>query len=361
MLGALIASSRDEILRRTRAMAAARCPLPSHDDADGARGGGDVSPFLRQLLDRLDDASPSSGDLAASAASHGRDMLREGSTIAQVVQSYGDVCQVVTAIAIERNLDITTKDFKTLNRCLDTATAEAVSEYERQRDRTATEQGAERLGFLAHELRNKLNSAMLAFDALRNGSVGIGGSTGAVLGRSLNGIRYLVDRALMEVRLESGLIAKERMFLWSFAEEIEVTGAFEANQREVRLLVACPDRTVEIEVEHHIFSAAVGNLVQNACKFTPAGGRVTVRAHAEGDRVSIEVEDECGGLPPGAPESLFRPFEQRNRDRSGLGLGLAVSRLGVEANGGTIHARDLPGKGCVFTIVLPVASGGRRP
>jgi signal transduction histidine kinase len=67
----------------------------------------------------------------------------------------------------------------------------------------------------------------------------------------------------------------------------------------------------------------------------------------------IEVEDECGGLPPGDSEELFKVFEQRGGDRSGLGLGLAISRRGVEANGGKLYVRDLPGRGCVFTIDLP--------
>jgi signal transduction histidine kinase len=78
-----------------------------------------------------------------------------------------------------------------------------------------------------------------------------------------------------------------------------------------------------------------------------------LKAHAIADRVVIEIEDECGGLPPGKAEELFQPFMQRAADRSGLGLGLSISNRGVEANGGRLHVRDLPGKGCIFTIDLP--------
>jgi C4-dicarboxylate-specific signal transduction histidine kinase len=69
--------------------------------------------------------------------------------------------------------------------------------------------------------------------------------------------------------------------------------------------------------------------------------------------VSIEVEDECGGLPAGNSGDLFRPFEQRSTDRTGLGLGLAFSRWAAEANHGRISTRNLPDKGCVFAIDLP--------
>ena len=73
--------------------------------------------------------------------------------------------------------------------------------------------------------------------------------------------------------------------------------------------------------------------------------------------VQLEVEDECGGLPEGQAENLFRPFTQRSADRTGVGLGLAIARASVEANGGTIQARNLPGTGCVFTVELPVRRG----
>ena len=103
----------------------------------------------------------------------------------------------------------------------------------------------------------------------------------------------------------------------------------------------------------------VTNLLQNAFKFTRLGTRVTVRVGASEERVMIEVEDECGGLPGSNTDDLFRPFEQRGADRTGVGLGLAFCRWAVEANGGRIYARNLPDTGCVFTIDLPryIASG----
>lgn len=109
-----------------------------------------------------------------------------------------------------------------------------------------------------------------------------------------------------------------------------------------------------IEVDRQILALVVGNLLQNAFKFTPPRTNVTLRVGASTDRVLIEVLDECGGLH-GNVEDLFRPFEQRGADRTGLGLGLAFSRWGVEANNGRISARNLPEKGCAFTIDLPRA------
>jgi signal transduction histidine kinase len=110
---------------------------------------------------------------------------------------------------------------------------------------------------------------------------------------------------------------------------------------------------VTIEGDRQILAAAVANLLQNAFKFTPTYGKVVLTTSATADRVLFEVEDECGGLPPGKPEDLFRSFEQRSSDRTGLGLGLSICLKAAKANGGRITVRDVPGKGCVFTLDLP--------
>jgi hypothetical protein len=80
---------------------------------------------------------------------------------------------------------------------------------------------------------------------------------------------------------------------------------------------------------------------------------VQLRAEAVGRRVLIEVEDRCGGLRPGVVERMFKPFSQRADETTGLGLGLAIARQGVEADGGILGVRNLPGVGCVFTMDLP--------
>jgi signal transduction histidine kinase len=93
-------------------------------------------------------------------------------------------------------------------------------------------------------------------------------------------------------------------------------------------------------------------LVQNAFKYSHPHSRVSLRVWANAKHVQFEVEDQCGGLPPGKAATLFEPFEQRGANRSGLGLGLAICMRGAKAIGGTLTVRDVPHKGCVFTLVL---------
>jgi signal transduction histidine kinase len=109
-----------------------------------------------------------------------------------------------------------------------------------------------------------------------------------------------------------------------------------------------------VHADAQLLSSAVINLIQNAFKYSVAHGHVTVRTACTNAVVSIEVEDECGGLPEGNSDAFFTRFgARRGQDRTGLGLGLNVSRKAVKLFGGDITVRNLPGKGCVFTIELP--------
>jgi signal transduction histidine kinase len=302
-------------------------------------------------------------EMAQSAQRHGAELKHAGFTVGQVVHGYGDVCQAVTELAMELEIPISADEFKTLNRCLDEAIAQAVTEFARQRDLSESDRGTERLGFFAHELRNLLSNAMLAFEVLKSGTVAIGGSTGAVLGRNLVALRDLIDRSLAEVRLEAGLQRRERVPLTELMEEVALAAAIEAKARGFQLTVTPVKPGLAIDADRQLIAAALANLLQNAFKFSRAGGHVVLRTDtvtAVG-RVQIEVEDECGGLPPGEADDLFRPFEQRGKNRSGLGLGLAIARESVETNGGLIRARSLPGKGCVFTIDLPLLPAASSP
>jgi hypothetical protein len=136
-------------------------------------------------------------------------------------------------------------------------------------------------------------------------------------------------------------------------DEARTGGLLVAQSRGINLDVGPTAREIDVNVDPEILGGVLSNLLQNAFKFTPHGGKVLLRTSTLDDHVLIDVTDACGGLPPGKTEELFDAFEQRGSDRSGLGLGLFISRKGAEASGGSLHVRDLPGMGCVFTIDLP--------
>jgi signal transduction histidine kinase len=237
MLHEFIAINRDEIIERCRAKVATRSEPPA-TEVEINHG---VPLFLKQLVHVLQLAKrgESNPEIVRSAALHGHELLLQGFTVSQVVHDYGDVCQAITDLAVETSAPISADDFRTLNQCLDEAIAGAVTEYGRERNQFTlveeTARGTERLGFLAHELRNLLNTAIVAFEVLKTGNVGVAGSTGAVLHRSLMGLRGLVGRSLDEVRLTSGVQNREHISVCAFIEELVVGATLEATRQGLTL------------------------------------------------------------------------------------------------------------------------------
>jgi signal transduction histidine kinase len=357
MLRDFIAENRTEILARARLRVAGRDD-PSMSGAEVSHG---LPLFLDQLHKALHRASRREGsdhsDLKASAAVHGDHLFHQGLTVAQVVNGYGDLCQVITGLAMEGNATIGADEYQTLNLCLDDATAGAVTAFSKGRDSAVAAalhvEGNERIGFLAHEMRNLLSSAILSFGAIRKGMVSPGGSTGAVHARSLLLLNALIDRSLADVRLDSGVQNVQRVPVREVLEEVEISARMVADGRGLHLVVTPPDASIIVEADWQILAAAVANLVQNALKFTRPGSTVILRGSSTTSRVLIEVEDECGGLPSGKADDLLQPFIQRGTDRTGLGLGLSICLKAAKAMGGELLIRDLPGKGCIFALELP--------
>jgi hypothetical protein len=163
MLYEFIALHRDDIVTRTRDRVRGR-PRPSISSREIEHG---VPLFLTQLseiLRREATTTPVASDaIGSTAARHGAEVLAAGFNVSQVVHDYGDVCQAITEVAREQHAPITVGEFHTLNRCLDTAIAEAVTEHTRLIAQKRWNEGIERrLGRSAHELR-VLNGALPAF------------------------------------------------------------------------------------------------------------------------------------------------------------------------------------------------------
>jgi len=353
MLHEFIRSNRDVIMARVRMRVASRT-TPEPTKVELANG---IPVFLDQLGEALEMAKSSDvvdhEQIRQSAGRHGHDLLRLGLTIEQVVHDYGDVCQVITQLAIEKQQEVSSKNFSTLNLCLDDAIAGAVAEYAHQQEITLEARGTERLGVLAHEMRNLLGTAMISFELISKGVVAANGLTADMHRRSLLGLRELIARSLADVRLDAGIEHLEPILVAEFIDEIKRESLIQSAMQSLELTVTSVDRTVSIEGDRHILAGAISNLLQNAFKFTRAHTTVSLTVRTTADRVLFDVEDECGGLPPGKAEELFAPFSQRGADRSGMGLGLSICFRAAKVHHGELRVRDLPGKGCVFTLDLP--------
>jgi hypothetical protein len=188
-----IAAHREHIIARCREKATGRSTSPPVPEAI-EQG---VPVLLDQLVSVLRAGLEPGPEIAETALLHGRDLLRAGFSVGEVVHTYGDVCQSVTELAVELNATIRAEDFRLLNKCLDDAIASAVTEFGRKSGESSADGKAARESERL-DLRNLSIAALLAFEAIRSGQVGIAGSTGAVLYRNLIEIVALADRSLAE-------------------------------------------------------------------------------------------------------------------------------------------------------------------
>ena len=301
--------------------------------------------FLRQLIDRLRLATSDSDAIQQSASLHGGELLSLGFTVSQVVHSYGYIGHVVTQLANEAHAPITVEEFHLFNSCLDDAIAHSVAEYERRRDQTVACDGTQRLAVLAHALRNQLTPAMLAFSMLQDGTVPVGGSTGSIVGRTLRAMRDLINNSLVGARLDSWPGQSRRVSVSELIGAVGVAASFGAKAEGFDLAVSPVAEGIDVEVDDQILATAIGILLQNAFEFSCPQGHIAMRTTATVDRVMIEIEDECGGLPPGRAEDLSRPGARRSDQRRCLGLGLTMSRMGVEVMGGRSGCGICPARG----------------
>ena len=348
-----LTDNRDELIRRCKAKVSER-PRRAATELQLKNG---IPRFLEQLTltlkaeragnqdDSLRISGPRGSDLTVrseigvSATAHGKQLLMLGYTVDQVVHDYGDLYQAITDLAKARNAPFTMQEFKTLNRCVDTAIADAVTEFSDQRDaamaRQQTDAANERLGFLIHELRNSLHTATLAFVALETGNLPAAGPTGAVVRRSLASLASLVSRSLTEIRLAAEpLLGSEVVTLAAFIADAGNSALLEAKVKGCHLTVRNVDASLAIKVNRELLHGAVLNLLQNAFKFTRPGSDVFLHGYAGDDgAIYIEVEDHCGGLPPGTAEIMFMPFTRLGAEKSGLGLGHHFRSLANEIEG----------------------------
>ena len=217
MLHEFLTSHGDELIQRCRQRVAKRyAPAQTPEVVDHG-----VPLFLQQLIHTLEaeqlttaravsepGSSPVPTDIGRGATLHGAELLRLGFTVDQVVHHYGDVCQAITESAVRKGSPINTDEFRTLNRCLDEAIADAVTAYGDERENTILDQAADlhqRLGALADEQRRLVDVSLQTLAAIQTGQLAPAGATGTALVKTLKELRDLIDRTLPEIRLISGV------------------------------------------------------------------------------------------------------------------------------------------------------------
>jgi PAS domain S-box-containing protein len=234
---------------------------------------------------------------------------------------------------------------------------ERLQEADRRKD--------EFLGMLSHELRNPLapirNSLYILDRAEPTGQQAR--RAREVANRQLAHVTRLVDDLLDVTRIARGKIELRRAALDLAALARRTAEDYRAilQDRGLDLALELPDDPLLVEGDETRLAQVLGNLLSNAAKFTPSGGRVTLAVRADGERAAVHVRDTGPGIDPEVLPSIFEPFTQAQqtlaRSEGGLGLGLALVKGLVELHGGEVRVERGPGgRGSDFVVVLPRAA-----
>lgn len=217
---------------------------------------------------------------------------------------------------------------------------------------------------VSHELRGPLASILAVAEALRDGLIGPEQQPQYVdaIRAEVQRLRDLTDELLDLSKLEAGIARLERapFDLAALCSRLSALWGPRSAQSGLTLQVECPSIAV-VGDEDRVEQVLV-NLLENAVRFTPPGGRVRVMAQPEGDWVRITVADDGIGIPERDLPYIFERFYKVDRARtlkpgSGTGLGLSITRKLVEQMGGQIHVQSQLQRGTQFSLLLPLSHG----
>lgn len=345
-LAQLLRKRRNSLIERW--LGKVRATLPTEQKLDEQELLDSLHHFLDEVIGTLekgDGALPELGVSIAQAHGAQRQVLQR--EIAEVVREYGLFFESVIDECPE---PLPPQEYARLVTALNHGAAEAVREFSALRSLDLRRQAWEHFAFLAHEIRGPLQSARMASALVRSAASPERGLQ--VLDRSLTQMAEAIEGALIDARLRGidagAALRLEQVELGPLLRHALEDARADAEARHIRSRLEAP-AGASLFADRRVLLAAVSNLLRNAVKFTHSQGEVVVRAAGQ----RIEVEDQCGGLAPGQEEQIFESFRQASEDRTGFGLGLAIAKRAVEAHRGKLSVRNLPGKGCIFSIELP--------
>jgi len=319
--------------------------------------------FLDELIQALRDIGSGARTAAERgrdiALTHGTERFHAGFSLGAVIREYGVLRECLLDFTQDRGLTPSMAELRTIVNLLNLAIANAAEQFTRERDQVIEKESEQHFGFIAHELRNPLASALLSAQMLQRRPGGERDVTVQRLIRNLSTLRHRIDNSLISVRIRAlgrgPAVQAEEVMLRHIVEAVREELAGDAQEHQVAINV---DGNARMRADPRLIHSAIANLIGNAVKYTRAGTIVRVRLRETPDAVTIEVDDECGGLPEGKAEELFVPFVQRGGNRTGFGLGLAITKEAIEAHQGTVQVVNRPGDGCTFMVTLPGRSAG---
>jgi signal transduction histidine kinase len=287
------------------------------------------------------------------AREHALTRVRLGFDIDELVHEFIVLRQVLLEVISENGAQLEFGEIKRLTDLVEAAIVVAVKSYVAARDYAARQKESEHVAFLIHELRSPLSAISFAARRLRGQTPLVRPDLWNIVDRNVERLQSLIDGVLQVERLQAGKAQPNfrQLDLGELLARPLATAELAAEAKGLSLRTEY-DPGLLLQIDPDLVGAALSNVLDNAVKYTDSG---TVRLTAEdaGDRVVFHVWDNCPGLSREELQVIFEPFERGQSGKPGSGIGLAIARQAVEAQGGAIGADSNAERGCHFWMSLP--------
>lgn len=347
-LADFIAANKNEIIERWREHVTSRLSL----QLEKSELRNDLPDFLDEVADILRGEEEDWRQIE-SAESHGRQRVRLGVDVGSLVEEMTMVSEAIAELANRQGQEFPGNELLRMTSAIGRGAAASVRAYAGMRDKQLADQAAQHFSFIAHEIRNPLHSAQLAAQLLTAAPRSDRKKSLERLDRALSQLSDLVDDSLIEARLfGEPRLEVRKMDSAKLVEDICYDLAGQIDDRDLRVETKVDE--FQFDADPALMHSALANLVSNAAKFSRRGGTIVISARQDNDRAKFTVEDRCGGIPEDFMPRLFEPFRQAESRKGGSGLGLMIVKQAVEAHQGEVHVHNVAGKGCCFTLDLPM-------
>jgi signal transduction histidine kinase len=312
-----------------------------------------IDALIESIASSRESVREGSATGRSSARVHGGERLRLGFDVTAVVREYNLLWRAILELAHAEHETLPIAEMQLVCDIIGNAQAEAVGEYQRERDQEQGRQAAQHLSFLAHELRTPLSATLNAFALARMHVAAEANRYLAIIDRGFKRLMEVLDNSLIAGQVRTGTVPLlADVDLSVCVHEIVAENAANAEHRGMSLQADVP-AALPLRADRRLLMSVLSNLISNAIKFSRPKSTIAVRAHQAHAMTVVEVEDGCGGLPPDKVSAIFDPHVQIGADRSGFGLGLAIAKQAAEAHGGTLQVQNVEGRGCCFRMELP--------
>ena len=361
----LLVTCHDEILQRWTRRVLEDPAVPDANRLSKPALEDHIPRLLEKLSTRLaSNRSAPQGELAGRqlassgvGVAHAQQRIALHYTLPEALRELSLFRLTMLAICEERGVSLGNEERELLHATID----EMMTASATERERIARSLYERAMAVVAHDLRNPLNTITMQAALLQHGTPGQEKAADTLTRNA-----RLMDRLISDLFTFSTLQAGQFAIVWADVDVrelvLQVCEQFRsiATRRGIDVAADTPDREVRLRCDRDRIVQVLGNLVANAVKFTPDGGRVRVELDARGPQCVFRVSDTGPGIRPEQLEDVFRPFWQADVSSQGAGLGLAIARGIVEAHGGEIGVgRAGPGATFVFSIPYDAAPDGK--